>query len=164
MANIDTDKMISAAETFSDSYTHVMNNYVAETKNRILLFVMDIILREKPYMLVSREGLPAIMNTVFSSDEIRDFVFTLQFVFFSRWGGTASDVEGLVGNLARGVGIANVGKVNAVPSDINARLSNETEVTELLTYNKWLCVILMLQLFVSLDEKLINAKPVKDGK
>jgi hypothetical protein len=161
MSNINTDGMISAAETFRDAYEHVLGNLVADTKERTIKFVMEIVLRQKPYMMVSKEGLPKIMDVVFSSDEIRDFIFTLHFVFFSRWGNEDQDVNGLIGNLARGAGLASFGKLNAIPVPINDRLTGVDDVNQILMDNKWLTIILMLQMFVVLDKELLNPKPNK---
>jgi hypothetical protein len=154
MNNLTTEQMQEVAQTFIDSYAHVLANYIGETKDNITKFTADIVLRHKSYMLVGYEGLPNITDIVFNNEEYRDFILTLHYTFFSRWGQNEATLRGLIGNLARGVGISNLLEMNALPKPINSRLLFETTAVEILTANKWLIIILLLQLFIVIDTKL----------
>lgn len=155
--NITTDAMMEVASVFIESFNHVVSNYVGESKNHAKLFTANIILKEKPYMIVSLEGLPHITEIVFGSDANRDFILTLSFTFFSRWGHSEREVYGLINNLARGVSNANALTLNAMPKDISSRLVSSENAAEILEANKWLIVIILMQLFITVE-------PVKETK
>ena len=162
MANIDTDSMIVAAEVFQDSLNHVLGNLVGESKTSIKEFIVNYLLFHKPYMLVTPEGLPIAIDLVFGKEEYRDFIFNLHFVFFSRYGNGINEVNGLIENLARGLSFYNVSPDNYMPKEINTRLSTESNAFSLLAANKWLVSLVLISLFVNVDNtEFIKATTVK---
>jgi len=153
---ISIDEMINVGDVFIKSYNFILSNFVPESKKEIQDFTAGLVLREKPYMLVTKEGLPRAVNLVFSNEYIRDFIYSLEFAFFSRWGQSSNHVNGLMEILARGVGLANPDKNNVTPNEINNRLTDETDAFEIIKHNRWLAMLLLIQLFVTVDPNLIN--------
>jgi hypothetical protein len=150
--NIKTDDMVTVANVFKESFEHCISGLTGETQTLALRFVAEVILREKPYMLVTTEGLDHAMELVFGREENRDFILTLAFTFFARLGHDDDFVKGLAGNLARGAALASKADLNAVPDPIKGRLAELKDVQELLEANSWLMVVLLLQLFITVKE------------
>lgn len=153
--------MITVAEVFQDSYSHVLSNIIGESKNKIIAFIFTIILQNKPYLLVNEEGIQHAIDIVFTDKEHTDFILTLTYVFFSRLGGDEKYVHEIVGNMARGLSVASplqykTKAMTLLPDEYSSRLGTYIVVEELLSCNKWLIVLLMLQLFISVDIKQID--------
>jgi hypothetical protein len=149
--NLTTEQMMIVGETFVDSFQFVISNYLPDSKISIKQFITELVLKNKSYMLVSHEGVPYASNLIFSDESHRDFIMTLHFTFFARWGHLDKDVDGLISNLARGASMMNVRQLNAMPSDINTRLTDIETTKSLLDANRWLIVILLIMLFISAD-------------
>lgn len=155
MTNLGTDDMIEVGDVFISSFNHVLNNYSDEAKADLLVFAMQLVTMEKPYMLVTEEGIQHIVAQVFGKEHYRDFIMMLAFTFFARFGRDRAEIEGLASNLARGATLAcrtettRVG-LNAVPQSIRDRLPNMETVRELLLANPWLTIVLLIQLFSSI--------------
>jgi hypothetical protein len=150
MTSLTTEQMVVATSTFQESFTHVLGNYVGESREHIVKFVANIILREKPYMLVTEAGLQHAMQIAFgNNDAERDFLLMLTFTFFSRFGETDNPVKALSTNLARGVALGNNNDLNAVPEQLKKRLPIESDAHLVLEANQWLITLLMLQLCIT---------------
>jgi hypothetical protein len=150
--NLITSQMVEVAETFSDAYQHVIDNMVGEQRNQVVAFVGSLIYTHKPYMLVSPEGLPMAQGMVFGSEVVRDFIMTLNYVFFARWGHGENAVAGLAENLGRGLGTwAPSPNLALMPKDIHSRISESVSIEELLMSNSWLMILLMLPLFIQVE-------------
>lgn len=155
MYNLNSIQMDEVRRVFIESFQQVISNYLDESRSNIKLFVSELILREKSYMLLSYEGLPRLKQMVFGVENNRDFIFNLHFTFFSRWGQSDNDVTGLIANVARGVALSSpttTSELNAMPDDFTKRLINVNSATTLLSSNKWILIILLIQLFVAMDE------------
>jgi hypothetical protein len=150
--HLSAELMIEAAAIFQDAVQFVLQRFGKETKDKVRGFVSLIVLQEKPYLMVTPDGLSRMINLVFSDEAYRDFVLTLHFTFASRWGMTMSLYQGLVANLAQGACPAMEGSLNAMPADMASRLSTYTDAAQLLEANPWLSMLLMLQLFVGLSD------------
>lgn len=160
MPNLLTAEMIEVADVFQGSFAHVMSNIIGDAKPVIQNFVTSVVLQEKPYLLVTPEGLTHAINLVFTQEAHRDFIFNLTFVFFSRWGGNEDAVQGLIANVARGATQTYIDnkkqtymdQLCAIPKEISTRLSAYSDVAALLTANKWLLMLLLLQLFIVAED------------
>jgi len=142
--------MVEVATVFQEAYQHVLGNNIGDVKKELIVFVAGVVLKERPYVLVSHEGLPRAIELVFATNTHREFIFNLAFTFFSRWGGDDSDIQALAVNLARGVSQVNVDKGNnAVPEQYSRRLPSLADIKDLIGVNKWLMIVLMLQLFIT---------------
>lgn len=150
--HLSAEQMIEAAAIFQDAVQFVLQHYGKEVQDKVKGFVSLIILQEKPYLMVTPDGLSRMIALVFSDETYRDFVLTLYFTFASRWGMTMSLYQGLVANLAQGACPAMERSLNAMPSDMASRLSTYNDAAQLLEANTWLTMLLMLQLFVSLSD------------
>ena len=154
--------MVEVTEVFQESLQHCLAGLLSNTKLTISEFIASVILQEKPFMVLTPEGIPHVIDIVFTSSEIRDFVFNLHFTFFSRWGHSEDNVDGLINNLSRGLGLSNMARLSAMPNDISNRLITFEHATEVLKENKWIIIILLIQLCIStdliIDRKTIKAK------
>jgi len=148
---LETEQLIEASQTFDDSFTHVLSNYLPDSKKQIVEFIGKIILQEKPYLLVSEEGLTRAISLVFGDDAIRDFIFTLHFTFYARFGHSDDHIQRLISSIARGVGLASHYPLSAIPTQINQRLTKLEDAYNIINDNRWLSIILMIQLFIRAD-------------
>ena len=164
MATLNTDQIASCSQVFQESLSHVISNSIGDTRQHIQHFIANVILKEKPYLLVTEEGIQHAINLTFSDERTRDFVFMLSFTFFSRWGGTHQDIDSLSENLAIGVTHAYRGHpLNAVPTQIGDRLTSFEEAAQLISVNRWLIILLMLQLTITIEpekEQRVGYPPV----
>jgi len=152
MTNIEPVDMVDVAIIFQESVKHVLSNLLPESKGVVTTFIAGIILQEKPYMLVTSAGIKRAIELVFINEEYRDFIFTLHFTFFSRWGKDEDAYGRLADNIANGAGLYSVGaNSNLMPNDILSGLASVTNTKALLRSNSWLVILLLLQLFVTLD-------------
>lgn len=146
-------QMVEVAEVIQGAYQHVMANLVGETKTHVSAFVAGFVLKEKPYLLVTPEGLEHVMQVVFGNAQVTDFVFTLLYTFGSRWGMSSERFQSLCANLATaavpGIQLPGSQAVAAVPNALASRLaSSSEEAYHLLVANPWLVVLMLLQLFI----------------
>lgn len=153
---LTTEEMQVLAETFQDSFKFMMTNAIGETKKRYTEFSARLVLQEKPYLLVTEEGLQHISGLVFSTPEIRDFILGLSFVFFSRQGFKEGQMDDLARALARGTSsheyITNEEqRLDAIPKAIGSRMLSFNDVFPLLKANRWLMIVLLIQLFINVD-------------
>lgn len=142
--------MVEIAQIFQDSIFHVLMNMLDEDRSIIASDISIILLSEKPYMLLTYEGILRITDLVFSKENIRDFILNLHFVFFSRLGNSKDYINTLINNLAFGISLNSGSEFNCMPDDISKRLVKETNANDILNGNKWLIIILMIHLFVDL--------------
>lgn len=150
--------------TFTQATEHVMGNYMPDSRPEIEAFVAQMVLQEKPYMLVTYEGRERIKTLVFGKESIRDFVMTLAFNFFSRLACDENIITALAYALATGTTFSGYGadaKQNQMPEAIATRLENTQPVTEILKANKWLMVILLMQLSIRMEDaaKVSGSRP-----
>lgn len=142
-------EMVEVAAALIEAYEHVMSNTYGDSRNRIVLFVADLVLRRKPYLVVSREGFLELSGLVFSNEDHRDFLFTLYYAFSSRWGMSQQRYSMLAANLAYSAcPVSGSAEVNGAPSVIAQRLASATETQALIEANPWLAIVLLLQTFI----------------
>lgn len=169
--NLNTEQMVLAIQTFQDSLEYVLGNYDQTNRDKALAFCGLLLMEEKPYLLVTTEGIQHAMKLVFTSASRQDFIMTLSFVFFSRWGHSPDDFSGLVENLARGATQSGVPIVvvaghesirsidyRATPEAIADRLTEYEDARLILSANQWLVVVLMIQLCISIPAITSNGK------
>ncbi|WP_144106724.1 hypothetical protein [Paraburkholderia sp. BCC1886] len=157
-----------AAAVFVDSFDHVFGHTKTmspEPQERLGKFVYSLVLREKPFMIASADGIGHAVEIAFTDPEIRDFILTLGFTFYSRWGATGERYAHLVESLAFAVsGDSGQGMPQgitgfpAMPQPILDALAEERACKGLLMANKWLVTMLLIQLCVKAPE-LPKEKP-----
>jgi len=152
MSRINTEEMNNVAQVFVDAaYRYVIGNMTGDTLAKVQEFVIRIVLQEKPYLLVTPEGLTHITKYVFGQKAHLDFVLSMEYAFFARWGGDDQDVIRLAQNLARGVSYSGgmTKELNSIPHVIYDRLLDYDDALKILQANKWLMIVLMMQLFIT---------------
>lgn len=144
--------MADVATVFQETFAHVTKNLEGSTAyEEVIKFCGHLVLFEKPYILVSSEGLPNAITMTFTRESVRDFVMTLSYNFFTRWGGSQEAIAALADNLSFGAGQAQVGRdLCAMPQPIAARLGEQEDTKTLLLNNRWLMVLLLIQAFISM--------------
>lgn len=159
MKNITSEEMVTVATIFQDSVKYVLEGYAPESRPKINEFIASIVMRERPYMLVTNTGIAHAATLVFSDDAYRDTILAIAFVFFSRWGGGNDGISALAQNLADGVsGDDMTGPNTAMPADVLRRLPIHNTTQAILANNKWLMILLMLILFIQ-----VTAPEAKKG-
>lgn len=161
VTHLTSEEMREVAQVFTESFDLVLERTADETaRNKISKFIAEVALAKKPYLMVTAAGLQWNIGEVFTDDSKRDFVFTLFYVFSSRWGMSEEKYCSLAANLARGACPVSIGnQLNGVPVAVSARLTSFEEAHDLLIANQWLVVLLMLQLFVRFDLQQQARKP-----
>lgn len=156
-APLTINEMVDVAVALNEAYEHVVENTYGNSRAAVMQFGAELILRRKPYLLVTREGFTDIAGEVFGNDDHRDFLFTLYFAFSSRWGMTKERYSVLVENLTWSVCPVGIGaEFSGAPSVIAQRLTSPEEVRPLLEANPWLVMILLLQTFIRVSPPKSN--------
>ncbi len=147
---LSTEQMIEVGHVYNDAFKTVISN-MSSNRESILIFVTEMALSEKPYLLVTPEGVERLAERVFGTSAIQDFVLTLSFVFFARWGGDTEDCAHLAENLAMGATQSWTGNektINdmafAVPNQIASRLMKVGDAHQIIRNNPWLMIVLVL--------------------
>lgn len=161
-AVLSVAEMQEVAEVFQGALEHVMGNLVGDHQTHMRQFMSAFILKEKPYLLVTREGVERVMSLVFESPQVTDFVFTLLHTFGSRWGMSGERYSALCANLALSIVPHTTLPDCLVPNALASRLAPSSEDTyRLLVANQWLVVLLLLQLFISVSLQQASHNPKK---
>lgn len=155
---LTADEWITVGEVFKDSLQFVLSNsriLSAEAQERLTRFVYAYVLVQRPFTITTPQGSQHAVETVFTDEIVRDFVLSLVYVFFSRWGGTNQRFSDLVETLAFAVSAGSsgplgngVGSRNMIPKQLLEDLPKEEAVRQVLGDNKWLVVLLLIQLVV----------------
>lgn len=149
--NLNAEEMVEVGTVFQDAVLHVLDTYEESARPSLQNFMVELILKERPYQLVTAEGIERAISMVWARDGIRDFILKLAFTFFSRWGHSDEEVSGLAANLARGVAMVKPAEPhNAVPKQLGDRLSDIGVAHSAIHANPWLMITLMIPLFVSI--------------
>lgn len=150
-------EMVDVAVALNEAYEHVLENTYGNSRHVVVTFCAELVLRRKPYLLVTREGFTDMVSEVFGNDDHRDFLFTLNFAFGSRWGMTKERFSVLVENLAWSLCPVGIGaEFSGAPAVIAQRLTSPEEVRPLLEANPWLVMILLLQTFIRVSPPKSN--------
>lgn len=167
--NADTDLVAGAIQS---AWRTVEGQVSAETRAKLHTWMVNYIVGEKPYLWASPENVPRIVAMIYADEMVRDFVHTLQFHFFLRWGEASTKFTGLVDVLSWSVGAygldtersaRNKEDHGAIPEDIRMRLSSREDVRDLLLDNPWLVCLLLLRSFVSLVDPSKLRSPFGDA-
>ena len=149
--------MVDVAVALNEAYEHVVENTYGNSRIAVVQFGAELVLRRKPYLLVTREGFTDIAGEVFGNDDHRDFLFTLYFAFCSRWGMTKERFSVLAETLTWSVCPVGISaEFSGAPSVIAQRLTSPEEVRPLLEANPWLVMILLLQTFIRVSPPKSN--------
>lgn len=138
--------MADIIKVFVETTEHVLGNYLSDSHEPVNVFMHQLVLQEKPYMLVTEEGLERIKLLVFGREVIRDFILTLSFHFFSRLAQDTDTINSIASALAMGAAIDSDRYLTQMPDAIRDRLETFDRIQALISANRWLMVILLIQL------------------
>ena len=159
---LDAADWVEIGQVFKDSLNHVLQNAQAleqPVRDRISRFVYVEAFYKKPYMLVTPSGVQSAIEVVFADEVLRDFILSLTYVFYSRWGTNNEKFQHLVETLAFAVSVDGPpdGPMAApyqsgIPPQVRDDLAKSDTVRPTLLANKWLVIILLIQLIVAMPD------------
>lgn len=159
---LDAVDWIEIGQVFKDSLEHVLQNSQAlelATQERIQRFVYVEAFYKKPYMLATPAGVKGAIEMVFGDEVLRDFILSLTYHFYSRWGANNEKFQYLVETLAFAVsvdgppdGTMAVPYQSGIPTQVQDDLARSDTVRPTLLANKWLVIILLIQLVVAMPD------------
>ena len=153
---LTTRQSYVTSKIFVEATKFVLGNYPTEVRGKITEFLYGMLSVEKPYMLVTEEGIVHATDLVFSNEIVRDFIFTLHYVFIARWSPNQVKLNGLVNNLATGVSLSNPlcddCTAVAMPAEIKQRMANYADSFNIIGSNGWLLILLMLILHINIED------------
>ena len=153
--NTDDMELIGAA--MQEAYTSTLSQYGPSYTGEIQEFVINLLTREKYHAWTTLEGMKRIQEVVFGTELNYDFVLSLQFHFFSRWGQGPQKYDSLVSVLAQSISYEQRDEgISLIPKEIQDRLSNTQDAELILRNNKWMVTLLVFKLFIVFD---IKTKP-----
>ena len=143
----------SLSNVFVQTAKFVFSNIGFSSKETVMRFLTTTATSEKPYMLVTTEGVSRAVGIVFTDEVIRDYILTLHSVFMTRWSHNADMYNALLLNLASGTGIGGAKKdtMCALPDSINDRLATADDVYAILKDNSWLVILLLICMHLTVE-------------
>ena len=141
------------SSVFVQTAKFVYSNIGLSSKETVLRFLTTTATSEKPYMLVTTEGVSRAVGIVFTDEVIRDYILTLHSVFLARWSHNADMYNALLLNLASGTGIGGAKKdtMCALPDIINDRLATVDDAYAVLKDNSWLVILLLICMHLTVE-------------
>jgi len=170
-------------EVFTQSFMHVYSNLSNEDgkEAEVMVFLSNLISNFNLYSRFTPDELPGLVNVVFDSDLLRDFILTFQAVFLGRWvqGRGSQVVNALAEDLARAIstdanlvvqpqGMGNTSNRQEdycfIPTDVRQSLATYSDVVKIVKSNPWIICLLLFQQYLNIDilDKLADRnKPTK---
>lgn len=151
------DDMETVASAFHVAFKTVLGQYLdQEQRDKLMGWCITIAVEGKPWMWTSAEGQELLLDLVMVDEFYRDFVMTLTFMFFARWGEANVKFTGLVDTLSWGTAADNVNNDDKglvlMPAAISDRLVSQADVKKYLAANKWVVTLMLIKLFVMGDD------------
>lgn len=140
------------AVTFLNNYLDVSSTlYNEESPNisKVTEITGRFLIGSRFIDVVSEEGLPGLVDAIFSISAVKDFVFDLQFHLFSVI--PSEDIPVIIGQLANGIAplydqLKGTKQPSAIPDDTPALLNTNIIIEQRLHANRWLVGLLLLGL------------------
>jgi hypothetical protein len=148
--------MIDVGESFERALSHVLNNTLGTTYTKINGFIAEQVLRVKPWILLTDDGLTKVSDDIFGDGELQDFMLELTYTFGSYWGASADKYIQLADVLGTSVGIQVEG---VLANEIKTRTVTPERATQRLQANRWLMVLILMHLFV--EPAMVDGKKVE---
>ena len=160
-------------EIFKEALSQSIASYSERNRIAIYELLLHICGELRPYMVVTPAGAEAISDRIFSNDIHRDFIFTLLFNFTPRL--SIDRIEENFAYVVRSLafGLSNINKINIpgyatanedhikLPEEVVDRLPTESSIIQLLKSNKWLVMILLINLYMSVADFEVSAESGK---
>lgn len=146
--------------SMQEAYRHTRNEFDMDPtlREKIDAFVVNFLLNYQVASIIMPASLDTLVREVFSNKLIRDFVLTLQFNFFTRWGEASVNFTSLTDSLSYGLGLSSdeEGQYSVIPKQLRDALPSQDNVREVLKANKWLVILLVLKTAVTVPIKQPN--------
>lgn len=151
---LSTEQMAQVVDVFNKSVVFTIAKYPSvEHRNSLKELLAQITQAIMPTQVLTADGLAELQQLVFANAANRDFILSLVFVFFSRLAGSEQELVDLCEVLVRSVSSAPLktdvkSAIQATPTEVSSRLITSENALSLLLANKWLVVVLLVQLVV----------------
>lgn len=158
------ENITNIKDVFKEALEQTISNYAEKARLDVSQMILHICAEVRPYMLVTDAGAETLADEIFTNDLRRDFIFNLLFNFCPRLSFTnvENEFKKIIDTLSFTLAIKDkVGNVvddqyrvmiNKIPDELTRRLSAKKDITTLLEHNKWLVMVLMINLFISIDD------------
>ena len=158
------ENITSIKNIFKEALEQTISNYAEKARLDVSQMILHICAEVRPYMLVTDAGAETLADEIFTNDLRRDFIFNLLFNFCPRLSFTnvENEFKKIIDTLSFTLAIKDkVGTVvdeqyrvmiNKIPDELTMRLSAKKDISALLEHNKWLVMVLMINLFISIDD------------
>ncbi len=158
---------VNLKEVFKEALSQTIANYTDNQKLEITHLILNICGQYRPYMLVTELGAEEISDEIFLSDIKRDFISNLLFNFCPRitFNNIKDIFQKIVITLSFSLTIGDTTILNdgppkenkqnqysKIPAEVNNRLPNYSDVSALLSNNKWLIMVLFIALYVNIED------------
>lgn len=165
---VSHDDMANCGTSILSAFQTVLAQSGEENRLKIQRFAVRVIMEEKPYLWVTPQAMGHLMGEVFGDELIRDFVLSLQFHFFMRWGEASQKFTTLTHALSWSVAPAGQTTMRpqksendslvAIPQVIQERLTSREDAQALMESNPWLVCLLLMRSYITLtDPKKVAA-------
>ena len=76
---LSLEEMKDVETAILETYSHYEHNYPNFKSSELYQFLIQVVLSERAYMIVTPSGIEYFVREVFTKDEIRDFVLNFTF-------------------------------------------------------------------------------------
>lgn len=155
MANkeyLTKEEMVEIGELFSNVYSFTKSNMLVEDSiNEVNKFVADLIVSYRPYMIGTEAGVVQLVDRIFRNENLRDFIFGLEFNFFARLGNDEHMLNGLNNTIINSL-VYYENNNSVIPKQIMDRLPTKDKLMSLFENNRWAIIVVMLIIFVKVEK------------
>lgn len=139
------DEIREVGEALIASMQHVLNNTLGESHAKAKEFLLNHILKYRPWMMVTESDAMTLEETVFGTSDIQNFMLSLTYTFGVYWGASADKYKALAGVLGIAAGIQ---PESILAKEIKDRTEVPDRATTRLMGNRWLMVLMLVSCFV----------------
>ena len=156
---LSAEQMSGVGVTFQESIQHTLDSYLGSSNMPgIIEYLANLTMSYQPVRAASADGRQRMADEIFGTDYLADFFARLTSVFYSRMGDN-QEIEGLIGNLARGAslfipevkagnGPGDPMKASLVPKELSMRISTTSDLIDVLRVNAWMVSVLCVCLYI----------------
>lgn len=137
----------SVTEVFNESFNNVLSRTVGDALDEVLNFHNMVFYSTKQWLLLTPENLAMLSEVIFSSENIRDYVFDVYTTATFKLG---NNQEVLI-DLIRTIASASISPVNSstmtvdyVPQQLKKHTLSASEIQAVLNRNSWVIVLIMI--------------------
>lgn len=153
-SNGDMEVVVAAMH---EAYSHTRAEFDTDPvlRGEVESFITHFLLSYQVASITMTSSLDTLVREIFGNKTVRDFVLTLQFNFFARWGEAAVNFTSLTDSLSYGVSMSGEEQAQfcLVPKQLREAVPSQSEVRDLLNSNKWLVTLLVMKTAVSVTRQ-----------